>query len=110
MWNPYVRFANLLHKNKEILYLPKAQKSERSFGRSLGISHLESPVFSLSEPDNALLLVEAASFHVTNPTKTPTFQSTSFYRGSKTILTEPNEIFRNYADDIYTRLESIMNV
>lgn len=62
---------------------------------------MERTVLYVSDPDDAILLVEAHSFYVTSQTKTATFYSPSIYRAARTEFVELHEFYHNYATDMY---------
>lgn len=86
--------------------LLKALSSEGSIEKLLGISHVDSPVLHVSEPDHALLLVKAANFYDTQPTEMATFHGLSFYSAARTVLEEFHEFNRHYSADMYQTLMS----
>lgn len=86
--------------------LLKALSSERTIGKSLSISHVRSLVLHFLEPKEALLMFEAASFYLTNSTKTVPFHGLSFNGTSRTLFEELHELYRNYAADMYSKFMS----
>lgn len=103
-------FVKVVIKNQEILDLPEALSRENTSGKSLGLSHVDNPAFLLSEPDDSLLLVEAANVYVTIPTKMAIFHHTLFYSSDQTVLVELHEFHRNYAADMYPKFKVFMTV
>lgn len=75
-YSRYIRFSKLAVRNKESLDLLGALSSVHTSGNALSLSHLDSPVLYVLEPNNALLF-EAANIYVTNQTKTPIFHCSS---------------------------------
>lgn len=67
--------ANLIIENKDFLDGLEVLSCERINMKSLGISHEHSRMLYMSEPDDALSLVEAAHFPDSNRTKTENFHS-----------------------------------
>lgn len=77
-YNRYLCFAKLVIKKKEIVDLLRALSSENTCGKSLGISHADSPVLYVMDPDYAILLVKEAEFYVINSAKTAPFHGRRF--------------------------------
>lgn len=81
-YNQYVRFVRLAIKNKGILDLLEAPRSERTSGKSLGISRVVGRVLYVLEPKDALLLVKVVNFHVTNQTEKANLIYPAFYNAA----------------------------
>lgn len=80
--------------------LLEALKSEHTSGKSLSITHVDSSVLYVSEPDDALLLVEVANVYVINLAKTAKHHSLSLYSAARTVLVELLMFYRKYAADM----------
>lgn len=93
-------------KIKKILNPREVLYGAGTSGKSLGLSRVNSPVLYVSEPDDTLLLAEAAKIYITIPSRTATFHGLSFCRATRTMLRELHEFYRNSVADMYSKFMS----
>lgn len=105
-----VRLAELMIGQSTVLPLIQRLRDERSERKTLEIAHLQAQALYTSEPEDFLLLIEAADLFVKNDSKTAQFHYSTFYPQARSLMPQLHSLHSKFGSEEHPTFVSFKGI